>query len=137
MHRRRTRLSANRGGYADGLASQESDSHTTVRAFTGVSNVPVKPCTTPFPLYFFMGFIWMLIIGLVVGAIAKFLTPGRDPGGCVITMLIGIAGALAAGFLGRGLGWYVEGEPVGFIASVVGAILLLLLYRFVTKDKAA
>lgn len=84
-----------------------------------------------------MGFIWMLIIGLVVGAIAKFLTPGRDPGGCVITMLIGIAGALAAGFLGRGLGWYVEGEPVGFIASVVGAILLLLLYRFVTKDKAA
>jgi len=79
----------------------------------------------------------MLIIGLVVGAIAKFLMPGKDPGGFLITMLIGIVGALIAGFLGRALGWYNEGEPVGFIASVVGAILLLVVYRFATKGRTA
>ena len=84
-----------------------------------------------------MGFLWMLIIGLVVGAIAKLLMPGKDPGGFIVTMLIGIVGALVAGFLGRTLGWYAEGEPVGFIASVVGAILLLVIYRFATKGRAA
>ena len=84
-----------------------------------------------------MSFIWMLIIGLIVGAIAKFLMPGRDPGGCIVTMLIGIVGALIAGFSGRALGWYAEGEPAGFIASVVGAILLLMAYRFFTKGRTA
>jgi len=83
-----------------------------------------------------MSFLWMLLIGLVVGAIAKFLLPGKDPGGIIVTMLIGIVGALIAGYLGRALGWYSDGEPVGFIASVVGAILLLLAYRFFTKQKA-
>ena len=78
-----------------------------------------------------LSFIWMLIIGLVVGAIAKLLMPGRDPGGFIITMLLGVAGALIAGFLGRALGWYEQGEAVGFIASVVGAMLLLLVYRLV------
>ena len=73
--------------------------------------------------------LMMLIVGLLVGAIAKLLMPGRDPGGIVITILLGIAGSLVAGFLGRSLGWYAEGAPVGFVASVVGAILLLLLYR--------
>lgn len=82
-----------------------------------------------------MSFLWMLLIGLIVGAIAKLLTPGKDPGGCLVTMLIGVAGALTAGFLGRRLGWYVEGQPVGFLASVVGAILLLLLYRLLTKGR--
>jgi uncharacterized membrane protein YeaQ/YmgE (transglycosylase-associated protein family) len=76
-----------------------------------------------------MGILWTLIIGLVVGAIAKLLMPGRDPGGIIITMLIGVAGALLAGFLGTRLGWYAQGEGAGFIASVVGAILLLFLYR--------
>ncbi len=75
----------------------------------------------------------MLIIGLVVGAIAKFLMPGKDPGGMIITIIIGIVGAMTAGFLGRSLGWYREGEPVGFIASVVGAMLLLFLYRLIAK----
>lgn len=84
-----------------------------------------------------MGFLWMLIIGLVVGAIAKFLMPGRDPGGFIITILIGIAGSMVAGFLGRSLGWYAEGEPIGWIASVLGAILLLVLYRVVAKGRAA
>ncbi len=82
-----------------------------------------------------MEFIWMLIIGLVVGAIAKLIMPGNDPGGIIVTMLIGIVGALVAGFLGRALGWYHEGEPAGFIASVVGAILLLVIYRLVTGNR--
>lgn len=82
-----------------------------------------------------MEFIWMLLIGLVVGAIAKFLMPGKDPGGILVTMLIGIAGALIAGFLGRALGWYSEGEPAGFIASVVGAVLLLIFYRMVSRKR--
>jgi uncharacterized membrane protein YeaQ/YmgE (transglycosylase-associated protein family) len=64
-----------------------------------------------------------------LGAIAKFIMPGKDPGGIIVTMLIGIVGALIAGFLGRAFGWYHEGEPAGFIASIVGAILLLIVYR--------
>ena len=80
-----------------------------------------------------MGFLWTLIIGLVVGAIAKLLMPGKDPGGFIITMLIGVAGALLAGFLGRALGWYNNpAEAPGLIASVIGAMILLLLYRVFT-----
>ena len=77
-----------------------------------------------------MGILWTLIIGLVVGAIAKFLMPGKDPGGFIITMLIGVAGALLAGFIGRALGWYANaGEGPGIIASIIGAMLLLIIYR--------
>ena len=72
-----------------------------------------------------------LVIGLVVGAIAKLLMPGRDPGGCLVTILIGIAGAFVAGFLGRVIGWYEPGQAAGFIASIIGAMLLLLLYRLI------
>ena len=73
-----------------------------------------------------MGFLWTLIIGLVVGAIAKLLMPGRDPGGIIVTMLIGVAGALLAGFLGRALGWYSQpNEGPGIIASIIGAMVLL------------
>ena len=82
-----------------------------------------------------MHFLWMLIIGLIVGAIAKFIMPGKDPGGIIVTILIGIAGALLAGFLGRVLGWYSEGDAAGFIASVIGAILLLLIYRLLTGNR--
>lgn len=84
-----------------------------------------------------MHILWMLIIGLIVGAIAKFIMPGKDPGGIIVTMLIGIAGSLIAGFVGRSLGWYAAGEPAGFIASVVGAILLLIIYRLATKGRTA
>ena len=72
-----------------------------------------------------------LVIGLVVGAIAKLLMPGRDPGGCLITILLGITGAFVAGFLGRAIGWYEPGRPAGFIASIIGAMLLLLAYRLI------
>lgn len=79
-----------------------------------------------------MSFLWMIIIGLIVGAVAKLLMPGKDPGGMFITIIIGILGALIAGFLGRNLGWYQEGEPVGFLASVIGSVILLALYRMIS-----
>lgn len=78
-----------------------------------------------------MHILWMLIIGLVIGALAKLIMPGKDPGGILITMLIGVAGSLIAGFLGRSLGWYSEGESAGFIASIIGALILLGIYRAV------
>src|SRR5262245_22194666 len=81
-----------------------------------------------------MSLIWMMLVGLVVGALAKLVMPGKDPGGIFMTMVIGIAGALVAGFLGRGLGWYTEGQPVGFVAALMGAILLLGLYRLVRRQ---
>jgi uncharacterized membrane protein YeaQ/YmgE (transglycosylase-associated protein family) len=77
-----------------------------------------------------------IIIGLIVGAIAKFIMPGKDPGGIIVTILIGIAGSLVATFLGRTLGWYRPGESAGFIMSVLGAVLLLLLYRLVAARRA-
>ena len=83
-----------------------------------------------------MSFIWMCLIGLIAGALAKLIMPGRDPGGILITMLLGISGAVVAGFLGRALGWYAEGEGAGLIMSVVGAILLLALYRMLKKSPA-
>jgi uncharacterized membrane protein YeaQ/YmgE (transglycosylase-associated protein family) len=80
--------------------------------------------------------IWTLVIGLIIGAVAKFLTPGRDPGGCIITMLIGIAGSFVASYLGQAMGWYQPGQPAGFIASVIGAMLLLLLYRLIFGSRS-
>jgi len=72
-----------------------------------------------------------IVIGLLIGIVAKLLMPGRDPGGCIITILIGIAGSFVASYLGQALGWYRQGQPAGFIMSVVGAMLLLLLYRLI------
>jgi uncharacterized membrane protein YeaQ/YmgE (transglycosylase-associated protein family) len=79
--------------------------------------------------------IWTLVIGLLIGAVAKLLMPGRDPGGCIITMLIGIAGSFIASYLGQKMGWYEQGQPAGFIASVIGAMLLLLLYRLIAPRR--
>jgi len=78
----------------------------------------------------------MIIVGLIVGAIAKLLMPGRDPGGIIVTMLLGIAGSILAGFLGRSIGWYQQGEPVGFLASVIGAIIILAIYRLIVGRRA-
>lgn len=83
-----------------------------------------------------MAFLWMLIVGLVVGAIAKLLMPGKDPGGIIVTMLIGVAGAMIAGFIGRSLGGYQTQGP-GIIASVLGAMLLLFAYRMVVGRRHA
>lgn len=76
-----------------------------------------------------MGLIWMALIGLLAGALAKWIMPGPDRGGWLMTMLLGIAGAIVAGFLGRLVGWYEPGEGAGLIASVLGAMLVLWIYR--------
>jgi uncharacterized membrane protein YeaQ/YmgE (transglycosylase-associated protein family) len=81
--------------------------------------------------------IWACIIGLIVGAVAKLIMPGKDPGGWSITMLLGLAGSLVASYLGRMVGWYKEGQSAGFIMSVVGAILILFVYRLIIGKKAA
>ena len=73
--------------------------------------------------------LFTILIGLVIGIVAKMLMPGRDPGGFIITTLIGIFGAVVGGFVGQTLGLYREGEPAGFLMSVAGAMLLLFLYR--------
>jgi uncharacterized membrane protein YeaQ/YmgE (transglycosylase-associated protein family) len=80
--------------------------------------------------------LYTLLIGLVIGAIAKLLMPGKDPGGCIITMLIGIAGSFIATYLGQALGLYRAGEVSGFIGALIGAMILLLIYRLVVKRKA-
>lgn len=78
-----------------------------------------------------MHILAMLIIGLIAGAIAKLVMPGKDPGGILITMLLGIAGSFIAGFLGHALGWYQVGDGPGIIGSIVGAVILLAIYRMV------
>jgi uncharacterized membrane protein YeaQ/YmgE (transglycosylase-associated protein family) len=78
-----------------------------------------------------MEWIAAIVIGLLAGIVAKLLMPGKDPGGFIITTILGIVGALVATWLGQAIGWYREGEAAGFIGAVVGAILLLVIYRFV------
>ena len=83
-----------------------------------------------------MSIIWTLLIGLVIGAVAKLIMPGKDPGGIIVTSLIGVAGSFIATYAGRALGWYREGQTAGFIMSVLGAIVLLGVYHLV-KPKTA
>ena len=83
-----------------------------------------------------MGILWTILIGFIVGLVAKFLMPGRDPAGFIITVLIGIVGSVIATYLGRGLGWYQVGESAGFIAAVIGAMILLFIYRLVTGKRS-
>jgi uncharacterized membrane protein YeaQ/YmgE (transglycosylase-associated protein family) len=84
-----------------------------------------------------MHIIGWIVFGLVVGIVAKFLMPGRDPGGFFVTAILGIVGALVGGFVGRLIGWYGEGDPVGFIMAVVGSIILLTVYRFTMRRTAS
>jgi len=77
------------------------------------------------------GVIGWIVIGGIAGALAKLLMPGRDPGGCIITILLGIAGALLAGWIGQKIGWYHSGEGAGFVAAVVGAFIILGVYRLI------
>lgn len=81
------------------------------------------------------GWIAWIIIGGIAGAIAKLLMPGKDPGGCLITILLGIAGALLAGFIGKAVGWYQDGEAAGFLAAIVGAFIILALYRLILRRR--
>jgi len=82
-----------------------------------------------------MSLIWAIIIGFIVGLLAKLVMPGRDPGGFIITAVLGIAGSLVVTFLGRALGFYAPGEPAGFIASIVGAVILLAIYHMVRRNR--
>ena len=82
-----------------------------------------------------MGILSWILFGLVVGVIAKLLMPGRDPGGFIVTILLGVAGALFGGFIGRAMGFYGENQGAGWIMSILGAILLLALYRMMVRRR--
>lgn len=82
-----------------------------------------------------MALIWAAVVGLVIGALAKLIMPGRDPGGVIVTSLLGIAGSVVGNMIGSGLGLYAPGEPAGFIMSLVGALLLLWIYRMITARR--
>jgi len=84
-----------------------------------------------------MHYLWEALIGLIVGGLAKLIMPGKDPGGIIVTMLLGLAGSFVAGFLGQAVGWYKEGQSAGFIMSVLGAVLLLAIYRFFRSKTAS
>jgi len=84
-----------------------------------------------------LALLWEGLIGLIVGALAKFLMPGKDPGGIFITMAIGIAGSIGATFLGQMVGWYKQGQSAGFIMSLLGAVLILWIYRLIKAKTAA
>ena len=83
-----------------------------------------------------MHILWTILSGLVVGAIAKLIMPGKDPGGFIITILLGIAGSLVATYLGHLIGWYKAGQSAGFIGGIVGAVLILLVYRLIRRKQA-
>ncbi len=83
-----------------------------------------------------MGVLWTLLIGLVVGALAKLVMPGKDPGGMIITIALGIVGSWVGTYLGRMLGFYEEGAAAGWIMSVVGAVIVLAIYRFFKRSAA-
>lgn len=82
-----------------------------------------------------MDLIVWIVIGLIVGAVAKFVMPGPDPGGVIVTILLGIAGAFVGGALGRAAGWYAPGQPAGWILSIIGALILLFVYRLATSRR--
>lgn len=81
------------------------------------------------------GILGWIVIGALAGGLAKLIMPGRDPGGCIVTILLGIAGALLAGFVGNALGWYTQGQAGGFIAAVLGAIVILVIYRLIARRR--
>ncbi|OGQ05000.1 MAG: transglycosylase [Deltaproteobacteria bacterium RBG_19FT_COMBO_46_12] len=83
-----------------------------------------------------MHILWTILIGLVAGTIAKLIMPGKDPGGFIITILLGIAGSLIATYFGHLIGWYQAGQSAGFIGAIVGSILILLIYRLIKRKQA-
>ena len=83
-----------------------------------------------------MHWLWVILIGLVVGVVAKLIMPGKDPGGVIVTILLGIGGSIVGTWLGRGVGWYQPGQSAGFIVSVFGALILLAIYHFIRRRAA-
>ena len=84
-----------------------------------------------------LSWLWTALIGLVVGALAKLIMPGKDPGGIIVTMLLGIAGSFLGTWIGKLLGWYQEGQSAGFIMSLIGALILLAIYHFIRRKTAS
>jgi uncharacterized membrane protein YeaQ/YmgE (transglycosylase-associated protein family) len=82
-----------------------------------------------------MAILSWIVFGLVIGIIAKLLMPGKDPGGFIVTILLGVAGALVGGFIGRAMGFYGEGQSAGWIMSILGAVILLALYRMLVRRR--
>lgn len=80
-----------------------------------------------------MNIFWIIVIGLVIGLIARMLMPGRDPAGFIITVLLGIAGSFVATWVGQHFGWYRPGQPAGFIGAILGAVLILVVYRWIAR----
>ena len=83
-----------------------------------------------------MHWLWVILIGLIIGALAKFIMPGKDPGGFIVTILIGIGGSIIGTWVGRALGWYQEGQSAGFLMSLIGAIILLGIYHLLRRRPA-
>jgi uncharacterized membrane protein YeaQ/YmgE (transglycosylase-associated protein family) len=83
-----------------------------------------------------MHWLWVVLIGLIVGALAKLIMPGKDPGGFIVTILLGIAGSVVGTLIGRGMGWYQEGQSAGFIVSLLGALLILAVYHLIRRRTA-
>jgi uncharacterized membrane protein YeaQ/YmgE (transglycosylase-associated protein family) len=112
--------------YIERCVEESADSirHGGVTAPRGYTNYSIPPEEAK------MHIIGWIVFGLVVGAIAKLLMPGPDPGGWIVTILLGIAGAMVGGFLGRAAGWYGPNDAAGFLMSLLGALVLLGLYRF-------
>ena len=81
------------------------------------------------------GFLGWIVVGAVAGVLAKAIMPGKDPGGCIVTILLGVGGALLAGFIGNAVGWYTQGQAGGFIAATLGAILILFIYRLLMRRR--
>jgi uncharacterized membrane protein YeaQ/YmgE (transglycosylase-associated protein family) len=84
-----------------------------------------------------MAILWTILIGLVAGAIARFIVPGKESGGFLVSIILGIVGALVATFLGRALGWYQPGESAGLFGAIVGAVLVLLVYHAMRRKSVA
>ena len=84
-----------------------------------------------------MSIIWTILIGLVIGFVAKLLMSGTGPAGCIPTALLGIAGSVFAAMVGQAMGWYQQGQPAGFISSVIGAVVLLWIYKLLKKPDGA
>lgn len=84
-----------------------------------------------------LALIWEILIGLVIGVVAKLIMPGKDPGGVLVTIIIGIAGSIGATFLGQMIGWYKQGQSAGFMMSVLGAVLILWIYRLIKSRTTA
>jgi uncharacterized membrane protein YeaQ/YmgE (transglycosylase-associated protein family) len=83
-----------------------------------------------------MGIIWTIIVGLIAGALARLIVPGKQPGGFIVTIILGIVGALLATFLGKAMGWYEPGESAGLIGATLGAILVIIVYNMIRKRSA-